>query len=168
MEENEKRTKITAEGKRLPIGWLPIGTFASDAEIADDVQVIHCDTRDFYILASQNKPEIVKGADCNWEDWHNKGLSRLHKLFTKTNREKYAISRNEILGWLKNLCEETGGYERDWRCLESDVKDCGCWNLKYVNFVRNDKDRDEFIVCNAYMTPIQYREVIPNLVKDAL
>lgn len=168
MEENEKRTKITAEGERLPIGWLPIGAFASDAEIGDDVQVINCDTRDFYIACSSEKLKPYKNADCNLEEWHNKGLSKLHRLFTKTNRDKYTISKGEILGWLRDLCEATGGQDRDWRCIESDVKDCKDWTLKYIRFVRNDRERDEFVVCNANTFPIHYREVIPNLVKDTL
>lgn len=164
MEENAKMTEITPEGD-----WLPIGAFASDAEIVDDVQVISCDTRDFHILCGAEKPKPYKYADCDLAElMHNKGLSKLHRLFTKTNREKYTISKGEILGWLRDLCEATGGQDRDWRCVDSDVKDCKGWALKYIRFIRNDRDRDEFVVCNAYMFPIQHREVIPNLVKDVL
>ena len=94
--------------------------------------------------------------------------SLTHLVFSKTNRKSYAIRPEEIIPWLKELCEKTGGYNRDWRCLEAEVKDCDGWTLKYIRFVRNDKQPDEFIVCNSYLTPIKWKEVIPNLRKDVL
>lgn len=143
--------------------WIPVSNLASGCEVDNSVQVIHCDTRDFYIICSNEKPKIYKNAECNYEHWRNEGLRKLYNLLSKTNRENYAIRPEEIIPWLKELCEKTGGYEKDWRCLKSNVKDCYDWNLKYIRFIRNDKQPDEFIVCNSYLTPIKWREVIPNL-----
>ena len=42
------------------------------------------------------------------------------------------------------------------------------WNLKYIRFVRNPKVPDEFVVCNSYMYPIEWRKVIKNIIQIIL
>ena len=39
--------------------------------------------------------------------------------------------------------------------------------MKYIRFVRNSKVPDEFVVCNNYMYPIEWREVIKNIIHKA-
>lgn len=148
--------------------WVSLKSFSDPVTVREDTQTIHCDTRDFHIISGTEKPKICKNAECNYEHRRNEGLRKLYNLLSKTNRESYAIRPGEIIPWLKELCKATGGYEKDWRCLESNVKDCDGWNLKYIRFIRNDKQPDEFIVCNSYLTPIKWREVIPNLVLEVL
>ena len=148
--------------------WVSIKNLSDQVVVREDTQVIHCDTRDFHIISSTEKPKICKDAVCNYEIWRNEGLKKLYNLLSKTSRENYTIRPEEIIPWLKELCETTGGHDRDWRCLEAEVKNCDGWTLKYIRFIRNDKQKDEFIVCNSYMTPIKWKEVIPNLRKDVL
>lgn len=157
--ENEKLNVVLSDN------WLPLFQFSENACLNDNIQILHCDTRDFHIIGSNEKPKVYKKVICNYEYWHNKGLSKLYDLLSKPNRENYAISSNEIVPWLLKLCEATGGFNKDWRYIEANVKNCMDWNLKYVRFVKNDKCKDEFIVCNSYLMPIKYREIIPNLIK---
>lgn len=145
--------------------WTPLKHFNDNYEIPDEVQVIHCDTRDFYIIGGKDKPKRYKNPTCGLEYATNKGLQRLYNLFAKTNRGEYSIPKTEIIPWLKELCENTGGYDADWRYIQSNIKYGDSWNLKYIRFVRDDKDRDNFIVCNSYMFPIKYKDLIDNLVK---
>ena len=143
--------------------WVSVNKIELDASVADNVCVINCDTRDFAIGWQFEKPTIYKKAECNHEIWHNKGLRRLYSIIKKKNREKFSINKKDILTWLDTLCRATGGYDLDWRYLTANVKDCGGWYIKYIRFVRNEKCPDEFIVCNAYMQPIEYRKIIDNI-----
>lgn len=162
------------ENKKLSVGlfgnWLPLFQFSENACLNDDVQILHCDTRGFHIIGSSSseKPKVYKKANCNYEYWRNEGLSKLYNLLSKSNRENYAISSNEIVPWLFELCEATGGFDINWRCVNANVKNCTCWNLKYIRFVKNDKCKDEYIVCNSHLMPIKYKEVLPNLIKENL
>lgn len=145
--------------------WLPLSQFSENACLDDNVQVLHCDTRDFHIIGNSEKPKVYKKVNCSYEYWHNEGLYKLYNLLSKPNRENYTISSNEIVPWLFKLCEATGGFDKDWRYVEANVKNCIDWNIKYISFVKNDKCNDEFIVCNSYLMPIKYNEIIPNLIK---
>ena len=124
--------------------WEALKTTPNDMEFGKDIQAIHCDTKDFYILRSLNKPEFNKNPRCNYEYWRNEGIKRINSKKKKKNRSNYAID----------------GYDRDWRYLEADVKNCRNWELKYIRFIRNNNVEDEFIVCNSYLTPIHYKEVL--------
>lgn len=143
--------------------WLPLKNIK---DIGETINTIHCDTRDFHVLLSQDKPEIYKKAECGYEQAHNEGLQRLYRLFKKTNRADYVISSSEIKQWLTELCEKTGGQDKDWRSIFADVDFCRNWEIKYIRFVRNLKCLDEFIVCNAYLMPVKWKEIIPNLQQD--
>lgn len=142
--------------------WVPIENFNLDAEIANRVQMIYCDTRDFAIGWNFDKPKFYKKAECNYEIWQNEGLRELYKIFKNKNK-KYIINKKDILKWLDELCKKVGGYEFSWRYLSANLENCKNWNLKYIRFVRNDNNRDEFIVCNNYLFPISYKEIIDNI-----
>lgn len=161
--ENKKLNNVV-----ISDNWLPLFQFSENTCLSDNIQILHCDTRDFHIIGSSEKSKVYKKAECNYEYWHNDGLSKLYNLLSKSNRENYAISSNEIVPWLFELCEATGGFDENWRCVNANVKNCTCWSLKYIRFVKNDKCNDEFIVCNSYLAPIKYKEVIPNLIKENL
>ncbi len=165
MENEEKVVRLSVG---ISNNWLPLFQFSENADIDKNVQVLHCDTRDFHIIGSNEKPKVCEKPVCNYEYWRNEGLNKFNNLIYKPNRENYAIKPNEIIPWLLQLCEATGGFDKNWRCINSDVKNCEGWNLKYVRFIRNDKQPDEFIVCNSYLMPVHYKEVIPNLHKDLL
>lgn len=160
--------KITIIGDKKYDEWVPVNNIDYDAEITDNIQMIYCDTRDFAIGFNDETPKIHKNPDCGYEYNQNKGLSKLYNLFGKTNREKYAIGKKDIIKWLDELCKASGGYENDWRFLTANVKNCENWEIKYIRFVRNNKNPDEFIVCNNYLFPIEYREIISNLDKKNL
>lgn len=143
--------------------WLPLKCYSDDTSISAKTVAIHCDTRDFFVNSSEEEPELYEKAYCNLEKWSNEGILRLYKLFSKENRQNYSIQGDKIIPWLKELCEKTGGYDREWRCIVSNVKDCTDWNIKYIRFVRNPKCDNEFIVCNSYFKPIKYKEIIENI-----
>ena len=140
--------------------WVSVHEIYLDADIADTVQVINCDTRDFAIGWLFERPSIHEKAEFNCKS--------LYSLIKKKNREKFSINKKDILTWLDSLCKATGGYNLDWRCVKANIKDCRWWNLKYIRFVRNEKSPVEFIVCNAYMQPIEYRKIIDNLEKNMI
>lgn len=139
--------------------WTSLKNIPDTFEISKDIQAIHCDTRDFYVLGSLDKPELYQNPQSNLETWHNKGIKKINSLLLQDNRKNYTITSNEIIPWLKQMCEKVGGYDKKWRFLHADVKDCKNWELKYIRFIRNNNVEDEFIVCNSYLTPIHYKEV---------
>lgn len=142
------------------VKWESLKIIPNDLEIGKEVQMIHCDTRDFYIIKSFSKPELYKNPRCNLEIWNNEGIESINNLIRKENRSNYTISSKEIISWLKQICEKTGGYDKNSRFLVADVKNCKNWELKYIRFIRNNNVEDEFIVCNCYLTPIHYKEVL--------
>lgn len=134
--------------------WVVINTINLDAEILDKVKSIYCDTRDFAITWNSNLP----------------GIAKCHKFVqsVKEDKDKYVINKEDILRWLNKLCEKAGGYGYSWRFLYANLKGCTNWDIKYIRFVRNDKNSDEFIVCNKDFIPIEYREIVKNLYKEIL
>ena len=146
--------------------WIPINKISPNAKFVSDIQVINCDTRDFCIGWQYEKPTILKKATCGWEFRYNKSLRKLYSVLRKHNRDKWAIRENEIIPWLDSLCKATGGYDLDWRFLAADVDGCRNWDIKYLRFVRNGKMPNEFVVCNAYNQPIEYREILGKIIKE--
>lgn len=144
--------------------WVSVKDISRDAEIDDSVQILYVDTRDFSVGWNFEQPNYYENAKCGYERNSNNGLEKLRNLFYVSNRSKYTISKSEIISWLYDLCKETGGYDEEWRFLEANLKNCMNWNLKYIRFVRNPKIPDEFVVCNDYMYPIEWREVIKNII----
>lgn len=146
--------------------WVDLDRIFKNAEIADSVKVISCDTRDFAIGWNFEYVKPFEDETCGLEANTNEGLRKLHKLIVNKTLDDYVIEKGEILDWLNKLCERTGGDERNWRCFTADVKDCGFWKLKYIRFYRNPDNNNQFIVCNAYFYPIQWRKVIENIKDD--
>ena len=144
--------------------WISVKDISKDAEIDDSVQMLYTDTRDFTVGWNFEQPEYYKDAECGFELNSNNGIEKLRNLLYVTNRSKYIISKSEIISWLDELCKETGGYDEEWRYLEANLKNCMNWNLKYIRFVRNPNVPDEFVVCNSYMYPIEWRKVIKNII----
>ncbi len=167
MEENKKINILDGEYE----DWVSVNDFDLNAEIADRVQVIYCDTRDFAIGWNFEQPKINKNANCGYEYNQNKGLQKFYQIAKKQDkekREKYTINKKDILKWLDELCKKTGGYECKWRYLDADVDYCRGWDIKYIRFIRNNKNPDEFIVCNNYLFPIEYRKIIDKIDKEHL
>ena len=144
--------------------WISVKDIPKDAEIDDSVQMLYVDTRDFAIGWNFEQPNYYENAECGYKCNTNNGLEKLRNLFSVSNRSKYMISKSEIISWLDDLCKKTGGHDEEWRCLEANLKNCMNWNLKYIRFVRNPKIPDEFVACNNYMYPIEWREVIKNII----
>ena len=144
--------------------WISVKDISKDAEIDDSVQMLYTDTRDFTVGWNFEQPEYYKDAECGFELNSNNGIEKLRNLLYVTNRSKYTISKSEIIPWIDELCKETGGYDEEWRYLEANLKNCMNWNLKYIRFVRNPNVPDEFVVCNSYMYPIEWRKVIKNII----
>ena len=145
-------------------GWVSVKDISMDAEIDDSVQILYVDNRDFAVGWNLEQPNYYENAKCGYESNTNNGLEKLRNLFSVSNRSKYMISKSEIISWLDDLCKKTGGYDEEWRCLEANLKNCMNWNLKYIRFVRNPNVPDEFVVCNSYMYPIEWRKVIKNII----
>lgn len=139
--------------------WVELKMIHRDLKIESDVQTISCDTRDFAIAWGVTQPEPYKKTDCNHEYWTNNGLKRMEELKQSDMLQEYLIQPDEILPWLTELYQKSGG-EREWRYLVAKVENCGDWNIKYIRFVRHG---DCFIVCNSYMCPIRWKQVVENL-----
>ena len=149
--------KLNVIGEELD-DWVVINTLNLDAKILDKVQVICCDTGDFTITWGSNVPDdklcIVSS---------NKFLQ-----YTKEGKCKYTINKKDILRWLDKLCEIAGRYGYSWIFLPANLKKRINWDIRYISFVRNNKNPEEFIVCDHYFRPIEYREIIKNLNKEEL
>lgn len=91
--------------------------FDPSMEITDEVSFINVDTRDFHWLLGTEIPneytkEIAVSAD-----------------------NKYLISKEDMIKWINDLKEKTGG-DGDWRHIELKDGHGGDRWLKYVWFVR--------------------------------
>lgn len=119
--------------------WLPIEYFQY---IPNNVNAIHCDTRDFHMIMRNYKIEKDQYKD----------LYRL--LHGAKINECFLIKRSEIMSWLKNI-EEISGGKCEWRCLNfTTIKTKLGW-LKYIRMYHY-KD-DYFVVCDGYAEPINWR-----------
>lgn len=128
--------------------WEHIDNF----EITDDINIIHCDTRDFHCLCYSDELDTKDGK---------------HREITKRFYDKkYQIKVDEIIPWLKNLETMSGGVKQ-WRHLCFDNSFYG-W-LKYIRMYKNPKNKNYFIVCNGENIPIIWRQCTEeNLLKDSL
>ena len=127
--------------------WIDIEDFNTDnIEIQNNVQCIHCDTRDFHIIASDTS--------------HDKGLK---------DRVKYPnsiIKDTEIFKFLRNLYDKLGGKSK-WQMI-ANLKDTSIskfWRFKYIRFYRITND--EFIVADTYENPIDYKNLLENAIVEA-
>ena len=110
----------------MAVVWKYIGTF----DITDDVNAIHCDTRDFHCL-------------CHTEPLNTKD-GRQREITKRYYNKAYQIKADRILDWLKGLETMSGGESR-WRMLCFDNINCKGW-LKYIRMYRNPKDKDYFVL----------------------
>lgn len=144
--------------------WVPLKRIVDDVAIADAVQTIYCDTRDF-ALGWNFKPLVpFKKASCGLERRTNEGLARMRRLKDSPAIGDYLIECNEIVPWLKRLCEESGGYDEDWRMLTANIDGCRDWDIKYIRFVRHESGR--FMVCNSYWMPVKWHKILNNLKRN--
>lgn len=119
--------------------WLPIEYFQY---IPDSVTTIHCDTRNFNMIMRNEKIEKDK----------SKYLYRL--LHGAKINECFLIKRSEIVSWLRNV-EEISGGKCQWRCLNFTTIKAKLGWLKYICMYYY-KD-DYFVVCDEYAEPIDWR-----------
>ena len=143
--------------------WVLLKKIVDDAEIADSVKTISCDTRDFALGWNFKRPEPSKKAECGLEVRSNEGLARMKRIEYSPALNDYLIEPSEIVPWLKKLCEKSGGFEEDWRMLSATVDGCYDWDIKYIRFVRHESGR--FMVCNSYWVPVKWRKIYDNLKK---
>ena len=149
--------------------WISLMNYNLDAEIGDNIQTISCDTRDFHIIGGLDRVKAYHKPTENFEYQVNQSLKRLYKIVKHEDELKeYSIHKTEIFNWLNSLCEASGGYHVFWRFIYANLDYCTNWNLKYIRFIRDIKNPDNFIVCNNYYSPILYKLVIDNLDEEHL
>ena len=111
--------------------------YIDDIEVTNNVNTIHCDTRDFHCSVLEDKIEL--------RDAKHPEITRvLHK-------DKYLIHQDEIKGFLMSLETITGG-KGEWRQMV--FKHCGGWWFKYVRMYR--VKGDYFIVCDQDNAPVMW------------
>ena len=137
----EKLAKITHFDE-----WINIDNFDIEhIEILPTVRTIHCDTRDFHIIAN----------------------NALHDMGLK-DRVKYpnsVIKNVEIFKFLKQLYDKLGG-KSIWQMVKNpkDNSSNKFWRFKYIRFYRITSD--EFIVTDNYENPIDYKNLLENAIAD--
>ena len=126
--------------------WIHIDNFdVEHIEIIPTVRTIHCDTRDFHIIAN-----IAP---------HDRGLK---------DRVKYPnsiINEKEIFKYLKQLYDKLGG-KSEWQMVKNpnEPPQNESWRYKYIRFYRVTVD--EFIATDAYENPIDYKNLLENAIAD--
>lgn len=131
------------------MAWINL----SDLDVTENVNIIHCDTRDFHCS--------IIGDYIDTKDGKNRQISR---VFYKPD---YQIPATDIKDWLLGLRKMSGGYA-GWRMLNFIGVDCDGW-LKYIRLYRNPKNKKMFIVCNRDSEPILWRNCTEeNLDKEYL
>lgn len=126
--------------------WIHIDNFdVEHIEIIPTVKTIHCDTRDFHIIAN-----IAP---------HDRGLR------DRVKYPKSVIKDTEIFKFLKNLYDKLGG-KSIWQIVENpkDNSSNKFWRFKYIRFYRVTVD--EFIVTDNYENPIDYKNLLENAIAD--
>ena len=110
----------------------------------DNVNSIHCDTRDFYILFST---------------WSKKSQSY------KIKYPNSIINKNEIINFLKELNNKTKDKIEElneWRYITNNKEKLSTdnWRYKYIRMYKINID--EFVVLDAYENPIDYKSLLEN------
>ena len=124
--------------------WVYLDNF----EINPNYSIISCDTRDFHLIG-----------DIQFES------NSIFKKFTNRIKKENLINKKDILKWLKDVEPASGG-KHNWRYLNVNLTNCRNWRLKYIRFVKYDKDR--YIVCNDILDVVDYNKVIDNICKESL
>ena len=124
----DEKLRINAAGV-VASEWVPL----DKCNITPNVMAVHCDTRDFGCLLT--------------DDIENKEYLKYAK------DERYTVDSVKIVDVLKSLRELTGG-DIKWRLIR--FKDCG-W-LKYIRFYRVSDDK--FVVmARDGQTPLDVNEL---------
>ena len=137
--------------------WIPV----SDIIITQEINSIHCDTRDF--CCSLSKDDIKK-------QYPDEELSKLFGLlFNRPKsfswKDKYLIKEEDIKSFLEKI-KNFSNPNANWRCLVFKDVNCEGW-LKYIRMYRYSEN--EFIVCNRSSIPIEYKNCTEeNLNKEYL
>lgn len=127
-------------------GWIDIENFDTDnIKIQNIIKHIHCDTRDFHIIAS--------------DTIHDKGLK------DKIEYPNSIIKDIEIFKFLRNLYDKLGG-KSIWQMLRNtnESSQYENWRYKYIRFYRITND--EFIVTDIYGNAIDYKNLLKNAIAD--
>lgn len=126
--------------------WISIESFdTNNVKIQNDVQCIHCDTRDFCIIAG-----ILS---------NDKGLK------DKVKYPNSVIKDTEIFKFLKSLYDKLGG-KSEWQMVRNpnEPPQNETWRYKYIRFYRITND--EFIVTDNYENPIDYKNLLENAIAE--
>lgn len=137
----EKLAKVTHFDE-----WIHIDDFdVKHIEILSTVKTIHCDTRDFHIIAN-----IAP---------HDKGLK------DKVKYPNSVIKDTEIFKFLKQLYDKLGG-KSEWQMVKNpnEPPKNESWRYKYIRFYRITND--EFIVTDTYGNAIDYKNLLENAIAD--
>lgn len=110
----------------------------------DNINSIHCDTRDFYIL---------------FATWSKKSQSY------KIKYPNSIINKNEIINFLKELNNKTKDkIEKlnEWRYITNNKEKLSAdnWRYKYIRMYKININ--EFVVLDAYENPIDYKSLLEN------
>ena len=119
--------------------------YLDDIKITDDLNAIHCDTRDFHCLLQSKKINL-----------RDRRYPEITKVFYKEN---YHIKTSDIKTFLKNLETMSGG-KGTWRLLSFDrskIKEVSGWDYKYLRIYRIKND--SWVVCVRENEPILYQEL---------
>lgn len=115
-----------------------------DVEMNDNVNQIHCDTRDFHCLVKEELIDIKDG--------------RAPEIRKAVHKMEYQIPETEVIGWLNSIRDISGGKESKWRFLSfNNVGKDEIW-MKYLRLYRNPKKKGFFIVCEQQDIPVQWKE----------
>ena len=109
--------------------------YIDDIEVTNNVNTIHCDTRDFHCSVREDKTDSSN-------ERHLEITPVLHN---------YLIHQNEIKGFLKNLETITGG-KGSWRMMNFKEINAGYGWFKYIRMYRVNEDY--FIVCDNVNVPV--------------
>ena len=111
--------------------------YIDDIEVTDNINTIHCDTRDFHCSVREDKIDLM--------DTKHPEITRvLHK-------DKYLIHQDEIKGFLKGLETITGG-KGSWRMMNFKGIKAGYGWFKYIRMYRVKEDY--FVVCDNINVPV--------------
>lgn len=116
--------------KEIENNWIKL----SDVIINDNINQVHCDTRDFYCLLDTEKTQ-------------NSEAKKL--LRTKKIDENCLIDSNDIVPFLKVLDNNSreGLDDVSWRFLTFNGVMDGAW-IKYIRFYRHEKLNKFIIMSN--------------------
>lgn len=108
--------------------------YIDEYDILPRTEEIFCDTRDFHIICLDDK------------DLARQQLRNIHHQVGYGILSDCKYRRDEILGVLKTIEEESGG-NQEWRCLY--IKPIDVW-IKYIRFIRLNEEVNEEAVYLAY------------------